>query len=103
MNSSENLGSSWSTRIIAAFSMRMISHSVMAVTVERRRDCPFDSPRQKIFLCMERNNRFLALTRKDGDFAFARSNIKYRIRWFGLVVDCLTISVLGDGPSALRL
>ena len=49
-----------------------------------------------------RSHIFLALIRKDGDLAFARSNIKYRIRWIGLVVDHLTIAVLGDGrpPSA---
>jgi hypothetical protein len=41
MNISENFGSSWSTRTMAAFSSRMMTHSVIVTTVAMRRGCPF--------------------------------------------------------------
>ena len=39
-NTSEKAGSSWRTRIIVAFSSRMISQSVIAVAVAKRNRCP---------------------------------------------------------------
>src|SRR3984957_5763798 len=39
-NISEKVGSSWRTRMIAAFSNRMISQSVIAVAVDIRSVCP---------------------------------------------------------------
>ena len=47
MNRSENFGSACSTRIMAAFSSRMIEHSVIAVTVAIRRAWPFMHPSPK--------------------------------------------------------
>ena len=44
MNISENAGSSWITRIIAAFSSRMITQSVIAVAVAMRYGCPVRHP-----------------------------------------------------------
>jgi CRP-like cAMP-binding protein len=41
MNISENFGSSWSTRTMAAFSRRMMTHSVIVTAVAMRRGCPF--------------------------------------------------------------
>jgi hypothetical protein len=40
MNISENAASSWITRIMAAFSSRMIAHSVIVATVAMRRVSP---------------------------------------------------------------
>src|SRR5256886_13125849 len=47
MNSSENAGSSWRTRMMAAFSSRMISHSIIVVTVAMRSDCAAKHPSPK--------------------------------------------------------
>ena len=47
MNSSENFGSSWSARTIAALSNRIISDIVIAVTVPRRRGWPVKQPSPK--------------------------------------------------------
>lgn len=43
-NISEKAGSSWRTRIIVAFSSRMISQSVIAVAVAKRNGCPVRHP-----------------------------------------------------------
>jgi hypothetical protein len=44
INISEKAGSSWRTRMTAALSSRMISHSVIAVAVAMRRGCPVRHP-----------------------------------------------------------
>jgi hypothetical protein len=40
INSSANAGSSWITRVMSAFAIRTITHSVTADTVTRRCGCP---------------------------------------------------------------
>jgi hypothetical protein len=47
MNISENAGSSWMTRITAAFSNRMIVESIIVVTVAMRRGCEARQPSPK--------------------------------------------------------
>jgi hypothetical protein len=46
-NSSANAGSSWITRIVSAFVIRTITHSVIAETVARRSGCPVKHPSPK--------------------------------------------------------
>jgi hypothetical protein len=47
MNSSANAGSWWITRVMSAFAIRTITHSVTAETVDRRRGCPVKHPSPK--------------------------------------------------------
>ena len=47
MNISENFGSSWITRTMVALSSRMMTHSVIDVTVAKRRGWPVKQPSPK--------------------------------------------------------
>jgi hypothetical protein len=47
MNSSANAGFLWITRVMSAFAIRTITHSVTAETVDRRRGCPVKHPSPK--------------------------------------------------------
>src|ERR1700726_430949 len=47
MNTSENFGSSWSTRTMAALSSRMMRLSVIVATAARRRGWPVRQPSPK--------------------------------------------------------
>ena len=68
MNISENAGSSWRTRIMAAFSSRMISHSVIAAAVAMRRGCPVRHPSpQNSSGPQDCDDGFLALLGNNGE------------------------------------
>jgi hypothetical protein len=100
MNSSENFGSSWSARTIAALSNRIISDSVIAVTVAMRRGWPFRQPSpKKIPLLMESDHGFLALLRNHGDLALAVNNVKDGICRISLAEDYFILSIFRFSPS----
>src|ERR1700685_958608 len=81
MNISENAGSSWRTPIIADFSARMISHSVIAAAVAKCRGLPGQAPLSaEIVRTHDRNNGFLPLLGNDGDLDPALLDVEHRIR-----------------------
>src|SRR6476646_5971549 len=100
MNSSENFGSSWSARTIAALSSRIISDPVIAVTVARRRGWPVKQPSpKKIPLLMESDHGFLALLGNHGDLALAVNDVKDSICRISGAEDYFILSIFRFSPS----
>ena len=85
---------------MAAFSTRMISHSVTAVALAKRRNCPVRHPSPKNWP-LERNNGFLPSLRNDGDLHLSFLDIEHRIRRSALREDGFILSILGDGSAAI--
>ena len=100
MNSSENFGSSWSARTIVALSNRIISHTVIAVTVAMRRRLAGQAALTKeIPLLMDSDNGFLALLGNHGDLALAAHDVKDSICRISLAEDYFILSIFRFSPS----
>src|SRR6266536_5387670 len=101
MNSSENAGSSWMTRMMVAFSSRMISHSIIAVTVAMRSVCPTKHPSPKNPRSKDRNDCFFPLLGNNGYFDLALLDVENSIRRLSLREDSLILLVCGNGSAAV--
>ena len=103
MNISENFGSSWSTRTMAALSSRMMTHSVIATTVAKRSGCPFRQPSpKKSPFPWSATTAFLPLLGDDADLDLAFLDVKDGIRRVSLREDLLLLPVVRHGPAAVH-
>ena len=100
MNSSENLGSSWSARTIVAFSNRIISelcncgYCRKATRLARQAALTKEIPLPK-----ESDHGFLALLGNHGDLALAVNDVKDSICRISLAKDCFVLSIFRFSPS----
>ena len=103
MNISENFGSSWSTRTIATLWSRMMTHSVTATAVAKRRGWPVrqPSPRKSPFP-VEGNDGLFPLLGYDIDLHLALLDIEDGIRPLSLGEDFPVLAIARYGPSPIH-
>ena len=101
MNISENAGSSWRTRIMADFSNRMISHSVIASARPSAAAVPPGIPRCRIRRDPRPQQCLLPLLGNDGDLDLTLLDVEHRIRRIALREDNFIRPVLGQGSATI--
>jgi len=99
MNNSAKAGSLWITRIISAFGIRVIAHSVRADTDPNAASCPAKHLSPKKFAGAQNGGPRLPCPARKRRFflAFACLNVKNRIRRFALPINNLVFPVFRNG------
>jgi hypothetical protein len=98
----EKAASSWSTRIIAAFSTLMILHPLLPLLSPSARLPGQTSLAEEFILPLECNDGLLALLRDYGIFDLALLDIENCIRRTALRKDYFVLSIFGDPSTVVR-
>ena len=103
MNSSENFGSSWSARTIAALSNRIIWDIVIAVTAPGGAADRSSSPHQRIPPFHGERPRLPYPLGNHGDLAVAVHHVKDSIRRISPAKDHFILSIFRFRPSPVSM